>query len=57
MMKFKEEKYRKLYQRKSEIYLPRNVKISLLLYFWCNKYNFINNFIVRFMCEDDVAGS
>ena len=57
MMKFKEEKYRKLYQRKSEIYLPRNVKISLLLYFWCNKYNFINNFIVRFMCEDDVTGS
>ena len=56
MMRFKEEKYGKLCQRKCEIHsLPKNIKISLLPCFWVHKYNFTNNFIVRFVYEDDVT--
>ena len=51
LMRFKEEKYGKLYQRKSEIQLPKKPC------FYANKYDFINNFIVRFMYEDDVTPS
>ena len=36
---------------------PKNVKISLLPCFWDHKYNFINNFIVRFVYEDEVTPS
>ena len=33
----------------------KNAKISLLPCFWAHKYNFMNNFIVGFMYEDDVT--
>ena len=42
---------------KSEILLPWKSKISLLLCFGANKYDFINNFVIRFMYEDDVTTS
>ena len=52
MMRFKEGKYGKLFERKKEMQLPKNVKMSVLPCFRAYKYNFINNFIVRFMYED-----
>ena len=55
MMKFSEEKYGKLCQRKNEIQHTKNVKISLLPYFLAHKYNIIDSFIVRFVHEDDMT--
>ena len=40
-----------------EILLPQKSKISLLPCFWANKWDFINNFLVRFTYEDDVTPS
>ena len=53
-----EKKNTESYVKKKVRYsFQKNIKISLLPCFWAHKYNFINNFIVKFMYEDDVTPS
>ena len=52
-MRFNEEKYRKLYQRKSGA--TASQEMSNFTFAMFLGYNFINNFIVRFVYEDDVT--
>ena len=57
MMKFKEEKYGKLCQRESERQLPKKRLNVTFACFGAHKYNFINNFFVKFVYEDDATPS
>ena len=57
MMKFKEEKYGKLCQRESEMQLPKKCLNVTFACFGAHKYNFINNFFVKFVYEDDATPS
>ena len=57
MMKFKEEKYGKLCQRESERQLPKKHLNVTFACFGAHKYNFINNFYVKFVYEDDATPS
>ena len=57
LMRFKEGKYEKLYQKKVRYSFPKNIKFHFCPVFQANKFNFINNFTVRFIYEDDVTPS
>ena len=53
----KPEKMQSLSEAKVRYYFPKKCKISLLPCFWANKYDYINNIMVRFIHEDDVTTS
>ena len=53
----KPEKKKHLAEAKVRYCFTKKCEISLLLGFWNNKYNFINNFTVRFMYEYDMTTS